>query len=70
MNLIIKNAGGPYWNKGKQCYWIELHDGTTHKFVIDPDASDEEITKSKAILGEDDAPQEPKAVPLPPIKWL
>lgn len=57
MNLTVKNAGGPYWNKGKQCYWIELHDGTTHKFSIDPDASEEEIAKAKAVLGEGDKPQ-------------
>ncbi len=71
MNIVVKNAGGPYWNKGKQCYWIELHDGTTHKFTVDATASEQEIKRTKGILGEGDPPAPAKAADsLPPITWL
>lgn len=35
MATFVIADGGMRYNKGQRCIWVKLHDGTTHKLVVD-----------------------------------
>lgn len=59
--MVIAN-GGEYYNKGKRCLWIELHDGTTRKFIVSSQEEAEaknlathlDITRTLAMTTDED----------------